>query len=192
MRTRLSAITSVQLLSGILFTLGFALLIIPHFTTPTHAPFTLLALYDPTTNSSRPLPEDQTIARGELLSTNDHEWKKFEVTIDNQTTDIYLAERTSLKVTDTSSYPPTLTVIEGRVVTNGDATLAIRDSRFPVNGITAFTFYSWMDKLDVAPLKPLGNGQTFDTLPPFDDPAVLIFNPETSSDHAFYSWVLQN
>lgn len=151
------------------------------------------------------LKSEATVRRGESMGTKAGEWKKFMINTGDQTVTFYLDEKTEVKILSSNTDVPSVQVIEGRLLMKGQSTMMLRDTRIEANGVTSFTFYSWLDLLDVSQIEgtidifeddvslPVPSASfRLDTLPPHLPPEVITFDASASSAKDFYAWALND
>jgi hypothetical protein len=145
----------------------------------------------------------EKVRRGESMSTGPGEWKKFTLQTGAEAETFYLDEKTEVKLIASDEEIPEVQLTSGRIIVKGHSDMLIRDVRVDGSGETAYTFYSWLDVLDVTQLEgtidvliddisiPLPSRSfRVDTLPPHNPPQPFIFDAENSSAKAFYEWAM--
>lgn len=143
----------------------------------------------------------EVIRRGQAMSTKQGEWKKYIINMSTDSVIIYLDENTEVKLVSANGLSPSLQLTQGRILLKGQGTVLVRDTHVRSNGLTSFTFYSWLDRLDVSQINgtldliisdismPAPSASfTLDTLPPHDPPSSIEFNPDESAAANFYKW----
>ncbi len=213
MDAALSRLKSHHILSGFIVILSSALLVGARFHATwaggdgllTHANANLVELVDAESGAILKTEDPDIVTRGETMHTDKGDWKQYAITTSGKTTHLYLDENTDLKIISSSGSTPVFEIVQGRAVIEGQATINARDMHVRSNGTTSFTFYSWLDVLDVSQTKgtldvlegavsqPVPSSSfRLDTLPPYDPAAPFIFNPESSSAASFYAWSLNH
>ena len=86
--------------------------------------------------------------RGEVIETVEGEWLKVE--IDNTT--VWMYENTQLKLINLVPNQIELTVVQGRVVIDGNATMRVRDETTELSGLHSYVNYSWLNQIDIEPI----------------------------------------
>lgn len=134
--------------------------------------------------------EPELSRRGETMQTISGVWRHYQYAKLGVVTDVYLYENTQVKLVATGDDGPYLQIIEGRMVVKGPSTVTVRDVKIPTTETSAFTFYPWLDKLDVAEISESPRSFSIDTLNSVTTQQLDNFDPENSSAAPFYTWAL--
>lgn len=105
--------------------------------------------------------------RGETITTGDNEWKIVEMT----DVTVWMYENTQLKLVNLVEDEIELTVVQGRVVIDGNVTMRVRDQTTALVGRNSYVHYSWLNKVDIEPIDEN-------------------FNASESDAADFYAWAL--
>lgn len=154
------------------------------------------------------LAEDITFKRGDVVSTNEKGFY-FEGQLywdvpaplilgEKDKTVIYLDKNTEIRLDSLAADNYAVTLIQGRIVVEGPATVQIRELDMQTTDVTGFVHYSWLDQVDILPFGTTPVVQTtdeqitlqypyikMDTLPPYKQQG-MTFEPETSDGKEFY------
>jgi hypothetical protein len=101
--------------------------------------------------------------------------------------EMWLDERTEVKLIDGRVGHLTVDVLQGRIVAHGPLIISTRDLKTIVTTPTSFVHYSWLNKIEVAPIG--GQAYSQSTLPPYEK-SDIVFDPTTSQAADFYQQVL--
>jgi len=114
------------------------------------------------------IADETTYQRGETIETTEGQWRFVEMT----GVTVWMYENTQLKLINLVEGEIELTVIQGRVVIEGNATMRVRDETTKLSGLNSYIHYSWLNQIDIEPID--------------DD-----FDASESDAADFYEWALQ-